>query len=155
MAISGLGGAFGPTLGALGGGWIGDHYGWRTAFVALGLPGLLIGPIVWATLRDPPRGHAEGLSLEGGPPSLGQTLRTLLAKPAFRQLLIGGSLASMGTNAIGQFLGVYLVRAFGLTFTQAGLFFASDSGTAVPIGLLVGFFGIDWLGRRDRRWLPW
>jgi MFS family permease len=155
MALIGLGGAVGPMLGALGGGWIGDHYGWRTAFVVIGSPGLILGPLVWFTLRDPPRGHAEGLSLDGPPPPFGKTLRTLLAKPAFRHLLFAGALASMGTNAIGQFLGVYLVRAFGLSFTQAGALFGTVSAIAVPVGLLVGGFGIDWLGRRDRRWLPW
>jgi predicted MFS family arabinose efflux permease len=142
-------------LGALGGGWLGDHYGWRTAFVVIATPGLLLAPLVWFTLRDPPRGHAEGLSLEGAPPPLLETLRTLLAKPSFRQLLMASALASLGTNAIGQFLGVYYVRTFGLSFTQAGALFGMVSAFAVTIGLLVGGFGADWLGRRDRRWLPW
>jgi len=155
MALIGLGGAAGPMLGAMGGGWIGDHHGWRAAFAAIGAPGLILAPIVWLTLRDPPRGHAEGLALAGAPPPFGHVLRVMLAKPAFRHLLIAGALASMATNAIGQFLGVYFVRGFGLSFTQAGALFGMVSAIAVPLGLLVGGFGIDWLGRHDRRWLPW
>jgi len=79
----------------------------------------------------------------------------LLAKKAFRHTLAGAAIGSMATNGMSQFLGVYFVRAFGLTFTEAGALFGAVSAFAVTSGLLVGGFGADWLGKRDLRWIAW
>ncbi len=156
MALIGLGGAAGPFLGALGGGVIADHLGWRWAFVIVASPGIALGIIAYLTLRDPPRGLADGVQDRATDvPGLAETFRTLLAKPAFRHALAGAAIGSMATNGTGQFLGVYLVRAFGLSFTQAGALFGAASAFAVTTGLLVGGFGADWLGRRDMRWIAW
>lgn len=156
MALIGLGGAAGPLLGALGGGWIADHYGWRTAFVVIASPGILLGIVAWATIKDPPRGLADGVQADSAPvPGIWLTFRTLLAKPAFRHTLAGAAIGSAATNGMSQFLGVYFVRAFDLTFTQAGALFGAVSAIAVTSGLLVGGFGADWLGKRDLRWIAW
>lgn len=156
MALIGLGGAAGPLLGALGGGMIADHYGWRTAFVVIAAPGIVLGLLALFTLREPPRGMADGVAATSSEvPGLWITFRTLLAKPAFRHVLAGGAIGSAATNGMSQFLGVYYVRNFDLTFTQAGALFGAVSAVAVTGGLLVGGFGADWLGRRDQRWIGW
>ena len=156
MALIGLGGAAGPLLGALGGGMIADTWGWRTAFVVIAAPGVLLGLLAFLTIREPPRGMADGVANSSTEvPGLWLTFRTLLAKPAFRHVLAGGAIGSAATNGMSQFLGVYYVRNFDLTFTQAGALFSAVSAVAVTGGLLVGGFGADWLGKRDLRWIAW
>lgn len=156
MALIGLGGAAGPLLGALGGGIIADHYGWRMAFVAIAAPGVVLGLLAFLTIREPPRGMADGVvDASREVPGIWTTFRTLLAKPAFRHVLAGGAIGSAATNGMSQFLGVYYVRNFDLTFTQAGALFGAVSAVAVTGGLLVGGFGADWLGKRDLRWIAW
>src|SRR5690606_23188978 len=49
MLGSSLGAVFGLGLG----GWIAQHYGWRTAFVALGAPGIFLALLLLATVRAP------------------------------------------------------------------------------------------------------
>jgi len=61
MSIFSLGVNFGLMLGFLFGGWINQWYGWRAAFFVAGAPGLLLALIVRVTLREPPRGYAEGI----------------------------------------------------------------------------------------------
>jgi len=42
-------------IGALAGGWINAHYGWRAAFLVMGLPGLVLALVVRMTLKEPRR----------------------------------------------------------------------------------------------------
>ena len=55
--------AFGIPLGTAGGTLIGGllaaQYGWRTAFIVVGVIGVLVAPILRLTVRDPKRGGAD------------------------------------------------------------------------------------------------
>lgn len=55
--------AFGIPLGTAGGTLIGGllaaQYGWRTAFVAVGILGVLVAPLLRLTVRDPKRGGTD------------------------------------------------------------------------------------------------
>ena len=85
----------GGVLGILIAGQLGVAYGWRVAFLALGLPGFVIGTLA-ARLIDPSR--------PAGSLSLGSTLKEFRAGGAalassFRYLLLGlaaGSVAALG-----------------------------------------------------------
>ena len=48
----------GGTAGYIAGGQLSKHFGWQNAFLIAGLPGFLIGALIWA-LREPARGDAE------------------------------------------------------------------------------------------------
>ena len=61
LGIFSLGVPVGILVGLLAGGWLDESLGWRTAFVVVGLPGLVLSVIVGRTLREPPRGMADGL----------------------------------------------------------------------------------------------
>jgi MFS family permease len=65
LGIFSLGVPIGILIGFLAGGWLDQTLGWRTAFVVVGLPGLLLGLLVAFTLKEPPRGHSEGLKTTG------------------------------------------------------------------------------------------
>jgi len=43
------------------GGWIVADYGWRWAFVAAGVPGLLLAPVLFLTVREPTRGQQDAV----------------------------------------------------------------------------------------------
>src|SRR3954471_5845983 len=48
----------GSAIGYVLGGWIAVRYGWRTAFLCAGYPGLLLAALMFL-LREPPRGATE------------------------------------------------------------------------------------------------
>jgi MFS family permease len=48
----------GSAVGYMSGGILAEHFGWRAAFFAVVLPGLVMGAIAFF-MRDPPRGQAE------------------------------------------------------------------------------------------------
>ena len=61
MGIFSLGINCGLLIGFSVGGWISQWYGWRAAFWVVGAPGLMLALLVRYSLREPPRGYAEGL----------------------------------------------------------------------------------------------
>jgi MFS family permease len=156
IAIIGLGGAVGPSLGAIGGGYIAQEGSWREAFIIIGLPGLLLAPLVWLSLREPPRGWADNAAHDAtAAPGILETFGHLLGKPAFIATLLAGAIGSFATNLVQQFTSPYLVRTFGIGLAQAGLMLGIISAGAVTIGVLGGGAIADWRAKTDRRWLMW
>ena len=154
LAIITLGTPIGFLLGAIVGGQIVQHWNWRVGFFAFGIPGIIGALLVSYTLKEPPRGMVDGEPPEQAH-SLWTVMKVLWAKPSFRQILIGGSIAGFGLNAVGQFTNPYLIRVQHLDFAKAGLIFGLISGFANGAGSLLGGFGSDWLGKRDPRWAAW
>src|SRR3954469_11482982 len=75
LGIYAIGTYLGVFLGYFIGGYINQHYGWRMAFYAAGLPGILLAAVLWLTVSEPKRGaQAETFT----PETLGATLRFLV-----------------------------------------------------------------------------
>jgi predicted MFS family arabinose efflux permease len=156
MSIIWLGAPVGVVAGSTFAGWMAEHYSWRAAFVGIGLPAVVVSLIAFFTLREPPRGMFDEVRTSGGPPpSIGAVLKFLFAKPSFRHILIGCGLAATSMNAIGQFLGQFLLRTYHLGFAETGRLLSLVAGAAMASGLLIGGFGVDWAGRFDKRWYVW
>ena len=60
MTVLALGAPIGAYLGADFAGKIAHLYTWRAAFIALGVPGLVVGIMVYLTVREPARGRLDG-----------------------------------------------------------------------------------------------
>ena len=61
MTVLALGAPIGAYLGANFAGAIAHAYTWRAAFLALGVPGLVVGVIVYLTVREPARGRLDAI----------------------------------------------------------------------------------------------
>ncbi len=146
-----LGVPVGALIGASTGGIIAQSLGWRWAFVIMGVPGIFIALLVWLTLREPPRGHVEGIR-DLDVPALSTVARQCLSNPVFRHVLIGGVLGGFGLHGLGQFLGVYFTRVFELPFSTSGMLYGFVAFANVGGGLLIGGFFADRMGRRHLKW---
>ena len=62
MGVFALGVHLGLLLGLLLGGLVSHRYGWRVAFLAAGLPGLVLAAATYLTVEEPARPHAEAAS---------------------------------------------------------------------------------------------
>jgi predicted MFS family arabinose efflux permease len=157
LAVLNLGAPIGFLIGQVLGGWIASQWGWRMAFYVMGAPGLVFALLVVLTLREPPRGMIEGAIAEtkSRPPSTMEVVRYLFAKPAFRHLLIGFTLANFTMNAIANFVLPFFMRGFGVSLANVSLLFGMVTFTSNGIGMLLGGFGFDWLRKRDLRWPVW
>ena len=160
MSLILLGTPAGTFVGASVGGAVAGTWGWRAAFVALGVPGLLVGLLVLLVLlvlREPRRGLIDDVPpARTPPPSFASFLRVMVGKRALLFVIAGGALAGFGMTSISQFLAVFLARVYGLPVREAGTLYGTISALSLAIGLLAGSFGTDWLTRRgDQRWPAW
>jgi len=158
VAMIMLGSPAGQLVGAVLGGVIAQHYGWRTAFVVFGVPGVLLAVVVAMVLREPSRGLADGkapASKTATKPALKELFKVIAAKPALGQVLIAGPIAGFGMTSISQFMAPFLIRSQHLSVGMGGTVFGLVSAVSLTIGLIVGAFGTDMAGKRDRRWSAW
>ncbi|MAT52755.1 MAG: MFS transporter [Porticoccaceae bacterium] len=137
------------------GGWIVEHYGWRTVFYVIGPPGMLLGLLVWFTLREPPRGHSDGKLDTDAVPSMLEVLRYLGRKPAFIHLTLGAALIGFVAYGNNFFLMPFLVRNFALDHAEAGMLLGIILAVSASVGTLSGGLLCDWAGRRNLQWYAW
>ena len=155
IAILGLATPLGLVLGGIGGAVFAQNFGWRSAFLLVGLPGLALAGLAALTVKEPRRGQSEGVAVEDKAPPLSAVLRRLAASGSYRHMLAGAVLTNFIGTAIISFTHPFFVRAFGLTYAQAAYAFALVFGLSVAGGYLLGGFATDRLARRDVRFYGW
>jgi MFS family permease len=135
------------------GGWIGEAHGWRTAFYALGFPGVALAGLM-LLVPEPERGATEAKPPETKPDaaessSLGADLRALLAEPALRWHLFGYACLAIAGNAISMWVPSLLARGHGAPLAQVGLVSALAMATTGALATGLGGAGADWFRARD------
>lgn len=134
------------------GGWISESFGWRTAFLVVGAPGLLMALLVRTTLEEPRRGMADRLERVEPAPALGEVLRMLWSRRSFRYLVAGATMSAFFTNNLIGWMPSFLIRSHGMAIGEVGLWLALILGIAGGAGAFAGGWLGDRLGLRDRRW---
>lgn len=149
-----MGPHFGVLIGLALGGWIAQNYGWRMTFMAFGIPGLVLGPLVWLLVREPKRGGFDqpktGPALATEP--LWTQVRRLLAISAFRNVALACGVAGVAGYGYGIWTPSFLVRTHGLSIAHAGLMFGVASGVGALSGAMFSGALCDRLTQRDVRW---
>lgn len=146
-------------VGFLLGGWINEYFGWRTAFMVIGLPGLLLAALVFFTVREPPRGFSEPASRRrtAPQPSLLATLRYFLSRPALRHLPLAGAIHGIGAWGAGVWMPAYFMRVHGMGSAEIGWWLAITFGLCGTLGSMFGGRIADKLvsDSGDPRWYAW
>lgn len=147
LSIYSLGIPLGAAAGALLGGYIAQTVEWRTAFIVIGLAGIVIAPIFRLVVKDRPRPAATQAQVP-----VGQVFGILAAKPSFWLLAFGAAAGSMCGYGIAFWLPSLMMRSFGLDLIQTGQFFGALLLTGGVAGVLLGGALGDRLGARDRKY---
>lgn len=130
MTIFALGAPIGAWLGADMAGAVAHAYGWRSVFLVLGIPGVIVALIVLFTIKEPKRGCLDAVSTEETP-SLMQTLRFLMTQKAAIHVMMGSAVSALWGWGLIWFITTFLERSYGLDVGQA-------SGIVGPIHLVMG-----------------
>ena len=134
--------AMGVTAGTLSanliGGPVADAYGWRTAFIAIGLAGIVVAVLFRLTVKEPPRGFSDPPgAVRPKRATFGEALKELGSKKSFWLMATGATLASFCGYGITTFQTSFLMRTHGVTLTEATLQFNVPSAFAASIGVLL------------------
>ncbi len=161
LSIYSLGIPIGSAIGTFTGGWINELFDWRTAFLVVGLPGILLAVIVRLTLREPTRGYWEAArekaaAQEGAPrESALDVIRFMGKLPAFRHLAFAGALHAFYGYGAGAFIPSFFRRIHEYETGELGTLLAAVGITTGALGTFLGGFLADRIGQRDARWYMW
>jgi MFS family permease len=159
FAVYALAVPIGTSLGAAMGGWGNQHLGWRMTFMVVGLPGLLLAIAVKLSVREPPRGMADGVTRVAAAapaPGMLEVLSFLWQRKSFRHLSLAAALHSVVWYASGAFNNAFLQRSHALSVSEAGYWIAILAAIA-GFGTFLGGYACDRLSVAydDRRWYLW
>jgi MFS family permease len=151
LAIYSLGIPIGGGLGALLGGYLGQAYGWRNAFLIVGIPGVLMALLVRLTVREPVREKLPEAA-DNATESIAEVLRFMGKLPSFVHMAIGASLHALYGYGAAAFVPAFLIRVHHMEKPAVGLWIGA---TALTIGVLGTFLGgaiSDRISKHDPRW---
>ncbi len=159
LSIFALGVPIGGMLGNFLGGWGNDLFGWRTAFVLTGLPGVAVALLVRFTVREPRRGHSDSqpqATAQAGAPPIRDVLLYLLKRPSFRHMSLAAALHSVVWYAGSSFNNSFFIRVHHMSTGEAGSWVALLLAVG-GVGTLLGGYFADSLSvsTGDRRWYMW
>lgn len=153
LGIYNLGVPLGTLLGFVVGGWVNELYGWRIAFLTVGIPGILLAIVVKLTIREPERVARTDAAPKHV--SLWSAIKVLYANDLYRTTIIATMLYAITVNVFFLWTPANMIRLFGLGTGQVGTIVGIMAGLGGVIGSLGGGYLADRLSKRNRRWLLW
>ncbi len=145
LAVYSLGIPLGAALGVMFGGYIAARVDWRTAFVAVGLAGVVIAPLFRLIVREPVRALKSSQTTP-----LKAVFPMLAKKRSFWLLALGAASSSMLGYGFAFWFPQLLQRSFGLDLVQTSQFYGGVLLLGGVAGVLGGGMIGDRLGARDR-----
>jgi len=157
LAVLGMGIPLGVLTGFLVGGWVNQFFGWRSAFMVVGIPGIALAILLRFTMREPPRGHYDiHHSMTEALPILA-TFKYLWKRPACHHLCLASALYGLSGWGAGIWQPPFFMRVHGMSSGVAGTWLAFVFGLSGACGAFLGGKIGDQLYRRtkDPRWYMW
>lgn len=130
----------GSALGYLLGGVLGQQFGWRSAFLMVGLPGLLLTIPIWL-LTDPRQGGTS--TADYARPDY----RHLLRNRSFITNTLAMAAMTFALGGLAQWMPSFLVRTHNLDVAKANTLFGAITVVSGIIGTALG----GWLGDRVQK----
>lgn len=138
-------------------GW-GENFGWRFAFIALGLPGLLIALLLLLTVKEPPRGFSDPPGVQRvQKASITETLKELGSKPTFWTMAMGAALVALVGYGLFGFQAPMMQRVHGMSPGTFALQYGVPLALMSAVGTFLGGYLAETLTSRSPTavaWLP-
>jgi MFS family permease len=157
IAFYGLGIPIGSLLGLIVGGVLNDAYGWRVAFMVVGVPGLIMAVLLLFLLREPRKALMAEQAITGEKPratlSTKEALTEVFSSRAFLLLVIAASFTAFLSYGKGVWAVILFIRSFGLSAGETGTLLGVVLGLAGILGTWLGGALADRFGKVEKRHL--
>lgn len=148
LAIFSLGIPLGLAAGTLIGAYLAHWINWRAAFMAMGVAGIALAPVMLYFVRDVRRAKDR----TSQPTSLMRTFPMVASKPTFWLMAFAASCSSLAGYGLAAWTPSVLARSFDLSLVERGHFLAAIFLIGGTTGVFAGGWLADRLGQRDRSW---
>ena len=124
------------------------------ALLALGVPGVIMGAIIYLTIREPARGRMDAVADAAAPPLL-ESLRFLWHQKAAFHVVMGSGVCALWGWGLIWFTPTFLMRTYDLNVGEAG----AITGHIHLVGGIIATAGTAWILSRpsmaDPRRVVW
>lgn len=152
LSIYSLGIPIGTMFGLVAGGWINQFFGWKLAFMVVGIPGILLAIIFRLSVREPKR---KSVSEAAANTSIWLVGMHLWRQRSFVYLSLGAALHAFAGYGLMQWNPSFFERSHGLESGEIGTILALLAGLAGGTGTFFGGWFADKIAHRDVRWYMW
>lgn len=153
ISVVSIGAVLGMGIGMVLGGWVSENFGWRNAFLAAGVPGLLLAVAYRFTIEEPVRGASEGR--KAGTTALWPNLKLLLSMRTYQFILAANAFSLFSSMGRNLWEPAFLMRTYGMGQFEAGAWYFLTAPLPSMFGIFLGGYFADRLGARDTRWYLW
>lgn len=156
MGIYITGAVIGAAGGLMLGGYLADMLGWRMTLVAMGIPGIVFGLILFLTIREPERGRYDKKGIDSGKDAkLSKTLRSLAGNQLYIRISLAWGLINVIGYAIAIWLAPIMIRNFDVSLTKVGFYLGLGFLIGGIPGPIIGGYITDRLAKYNQRWYAW
>lgn len=144
LAYYALGTPIGGLIGMAVGGVVADLYGWRTAFLVAGAPGLVMALVAATTLREPRSQLAADLAARRAvQPGWKDAMAEIRGKRTFWLIAFGASIKAFIGYGAAAFIAPFFFRNHGTELAEiaAGFGLGLTSFLGITLGLVLGLTG--------------
>ena len=149
LSVFALGAPIGAWLASDVAGAAAQRYGWRAAFFALGVPGVLLGLLFLLTIREPKRGQLDAVA-PAGQAGFAEALTFLWRQRAAFHVIMGAGVCSLWGWGLVWWTPTFLLRTYGLNVAEAGAL----TGHIHLIGGIAASLAAAWLMSRPFMMAP-
>jgi predicted MFS family arabinose efflux permease len=137
FGIYNLGPPIGAALGIAFGASIAAAFDWRTAFIAIGVVGLVVAIVLRVVVREPERGAFDDASARARKSGFWETCAMFFSRPALVLAALGSGATQFITYGLGNFTALFLMREKGMTLDEIALWYALVVAIAMSGSMLV------------------
>ena len=151
MGVFMAGSSVGVILGFVIGGFLAQMYGWRTAFIAIGLPGVAVAVIVMLTLKEK---KPVDVAQSRQNTSYIKSVKALFTSRSYCLIVAGAALGTFATYGMLQWAPTFFIRSHGLSLAEVGTIFGIAYGGGTAIGMVAGGWITDRVTHLSIAWMP-
>lgn len=153
LSIYSMGLYIGILIAFLMGGYLNQHFGWRTAFLVMGVPGIAFSLLFYVMVKEPKKGATDVRETTSGKTyTLRNALKLLFSNQIFLYLAIAIALHMFCIFALLNWAPSFLSRLHGMKNISIGVSLGLIFGVSGAIGTYVRKILTDRLGKRDKRY---
>lgn len=140
----------GIMFGFLLGGFLNEYFGWRVAFYAVGLPGLLLALWLRFAIDEPPRGWSENKAVEATSEPFGKVLSLIVKKKYLMHAGLGAGMSALAGYGLANWSAPFFQRSHEMQTGELGIWLAIGGGVFGSIGTFGWGYICDRYGRSNR-----
>lgn len=155
MGLYSLGVPAGSALGIALGGWVAANFGWRLAFIAVGLPGVVLALLMLLLIKEPRRGRLDADDGCGQAIPMVASIRAFFSDPVMTFTALAAAMSAFVGYGLLSWNPSFLVRVKGMAMADIAVYYSIVIGLTGVVGIFGAGLLADRLGRRDERWYAW